>query len=234
MKNIAIIPARGGSKRVPHKNIIDFCGKPMLAWTIEAAQQSELFTKIIVSTDDEGIAKVAKTYGAEVPFLREDFADDHSPVSLATALCLEKSQNYYNEKFDNIVQLFAVCPLRDHAEITNAYNNFIHKNAKFQISVFRFGWINPWWALKINADDTFEAKFLKEKNQRSQDAEELYCPTGAIWIAKAEELLKTRDFLYTENTIVHEIDWKSAIDIDNYEDLEMAEAIYLLKTKHKK
>jgi len=81
---VAIIPARGGSKRIEKKNIINFCGKPMIAWTIEAAKKSEMFERVVVSTDDQEIAEVARQCGASVPFLRKQYADDISPVSLAT------------------------------------------------------------------------------------------------------------------------------------------------------
>ena len=78
---IAIIPARGGSKRIPKKNIIDFNGKPMIAWTIKAALESKLFSKVLVSTDSEEIAEISQKYGADVPFLRRSFSDDITPVS---------------------------------------------------------------------------------------------------------------------------------------------------------
>jgi pseudaminic acid cytidylyltransferase len=93
--NLAIIPARGGSKRIPRKNIRDFCGKPMIAWSIEAAQESGLFEHIIVSTDDSEIADVARFYGAEVPFMRPaELADDHTGttevIAHATQWMLER------------------------------------------------------------------------------------------------------------------------------------------------
>ena len=80
-KIIAVIPARGGSKRIPKKNIIEICGKPMLAWTIEAALQSKYIDEVLLSTDDEEIAEVGRKFGAKVPFLRDTNADDHSPIS---------------------------------------------------------------------------------------------------------------------------------------------------------
>ena len=84
MSHLAIIPARGGSKRLPGKNVIDFMGKPMIAWSIDAASASGLFDHILVSTDSEQIATIARDCGAEVPFLRTAHSDDHSPVSVAT------------------------------------------------------------------------------------------------------------------------------------------------------
>ena len=89
-KNIAIIPARGGSKRIPKKNIIDFFGKPLIAHTIESAIKSNIFDRVIVSTDCKEIAKISLQYGAEVPFMREDKADDFSPISDATIYTLKR------------------------------------------------------------------------------------------------------------------------------------------------
>ncbi len=93
-RRIAIIPARGGSKRIPEKNIIDFAGKPMIAWSIEAALKSNLFDRVIVSTDDIKIADIAKQWGAEVPFLRKECADDYSTVSEATTSALTQAMNF--------------------------------------------------------------------------------------------------------------------------------------------
>src|SRR4051812_19986287 len=98
-KNIALIPARGGSKRIPHKNIAPFQGKPLIAWTIEAAQQTGLFDRIFVSTDDPKIASVAQEYGVEVPFLRTEAKDDITPVSKATIHALKQIEGHYQETF---------------------------------------------------------------------------------------------------------------------------------------
>ena len=122
--NIAIIPARGGSKRIPKKNIIDFDGKPMIAWTIEAAKKSNMFTKVLVSTDCEDIANVSRDFGAEVPFLRQSFADDNSPVSLATISALKDAEDYWKIDFDCVAQLMPNCPLRSDKDIVSALNIF--------------------------------------------------------------------------------------------------------------
>ena len=116
-ENIAIIPARGGSKRVPKKNILEFFGKPMIAWTIEAAIKSNTFTKVLVSTDCEEIAKISKNYGAEVPFLRKSYADDISPISLATHDALIQAEDFWSLKFDTVTQLMPNCPLRNDKDI---------------------------------------------------------------------------------------------------------------------
>ena len=228
MKVIAIIPARGGSKRIPKKNIIDFMGKPMIAWTIEAAVKSKIFDKIIVSTDSEEIAKVGRDYGLEVPFLREDKNDDISPVSEATIAAVKQAELHYNEKYDIVVQLMANAPIRNEDDIKKQYNEFIKYNRNFQLSSFKFGWMNPWWAAKINKDGSPDWLYPDGIVKRSQDLDDLYCPTGAIWIANIRKLKLSNSF-YGPDYKFCEINWKSAVDIDDYDDLEFAKAIYLLK-----
>lgn len=218
----AIIPARGGSKRIPQKNIIPIGGKPMIAWTIEAALKSKYINKVIVSTDDKEIASVAIEYGAEVPFFRDKNADDHAPISLATITTINQMTSFGMESPDIVVQLMANCPIRGTKEIDGAIENFINTNSKFQISSFKYGWMNPWWAHTINKSNIAKPLFTDEQRlKRSQDLEDLYCPTGAIWIAKTNSLLVSKTF-YGENYKFFPMNWISAIDIDDYEDLEMA------------
>jgi N-acylneuraminate cytidylyltransferase len=223
-KVLAVIPARGGSKRIPKKNILEFQGKPMIAWTIEAAQKSNIFTDIVVSTDDREIAAIAEEYGASVPFFRDKYADDHTPISMVTVDALEKLGNDY----DIVVQLMANCPLRDAEDIRNAFHTFQTQKFNFQISCFQYGFMNPWWAYALKKDykpePLFEAN-IREK--RSQDQEDLYCPTGAIWIARVPRLLDSKTF-YGEGFRMVPMDWKKALDIDNQEDLELTKAVFQL------
>jgi N-acylneuraminate cytidylyltransferase len=223
-KNIAIIPARGGSKRIPKKNIIDFNGKPMIAWTIETALKTDLFEKVIVSTDSEEIAEISRECGAEVPFLREKTADDVSPVSLATLEALEQSEKYYEIDFDNVVQLMANTPLRTDMDIINMFDYFKINNCESVLSCFKYGWMNPWWAFEKDKEGIATKKFPEALKKRSQDLPDLYCPTGAIWISKCEVLKKHRNF-YSPNHRFFEINWKSAVDIDDYNDLVFAQKI---------
>ncbi len=227
-KIVAIIPARGGSKRIPHKNIIDFDGKPLIAWTIEAAFKSGIFDKVVVSTDDEIIAKISRDYGAEVPFLRDQHADDYSPVSegtLSTIRQLEDKGLY----FDEVIQLFAVCPLRNALDIVEAYSNFKDNDLKLQISCYKFTWMNPWWAIEL--DNSGKPEWIFDTvNKRSQDLPQLYSPTGAIWIANVDKL-KSEGTFYGSGHRFHPIDWKRAVDIDNYEDIELAQMLKKIDQK---
>lgn len=222
---IAIIPARGGSKRIPGKNLFDFNGKPMIAWTIDAAKQSGLFDRILVSTDDKKIAEVSIRCGAEVPFLRERFADDYSTVGEATSAALQQAMDYWKEEYSVVVQLMANCPLRSSLDIESALSKFEEYKRTAQISCFEYGWMNPWWATQINESGQPIKLFPEALNKRSQDLPKLYCPTGAIWISTADSLLAHKTF-YSPAHVFEPMPLESAVDIDNYEDLKFAKALF--------
>jgi len=228
MKHIAIILARGGSKRLPGKNILDFHGKPMLAWTIEAALQSAQYRHVLVSTDDSEIAAIARSCGAQVPFLRDSAADDITPSSEATLAALGQAEQHWGEQFDVVSQLMANCPLRDAEDITAAVQNFINQSAESQICSFRFGWMNPWWAAKLDEQGRPDYLFPEARVARSQDLPPLYCPSGAIWVARVPAFKSAKSF-YSPKHIFHSLSWISALDIDDAEDLEMAKACFLIK-----
>lgn len=222
---IAIIPARGGSKRIPRKNIVSFAGKPMIAWTIEAALNSGCFARVLVSTEDEEIAEIAQCYGAEVPFLRDSHFDDQSTVSEAVCTALEHAKKLYGRNFSCVAQLMANCPLRRADEIKSAIDYFSNNTHEFQISCFKFGWMNPWWAVKLDNENNPQPMFAEALKTRSQDLPPLYCPTGAIWLADPEALLRSRSF-YGPGYKFFPMDWRAAVDIDDYEDLAMAQAVF--------
>jgi len=226
-KTIAIIPARGGSKRLPEKNIMDFFGKSMLERAIDAARKSECFDKIFVSTDSQKIAEEARRCGVTVPFLREEATDDFATVSQATVHTLQQILARQGETFDIVCQLMPNCPLRTDRDIRDSLDTFEKEKRTFQISCFRFGWMNPYWAVRLSGDARPEYMFPESKGKRSQDLPPLYCPTGAIWIAGYENLLREKTF-YGTDVRFHEIPWQSAVDIDNHDDLEMAKAVYNL------
>lgn len=227
VKNLAIIPARSGSKRIPDKNIIDFMGKPLIAYTIEAAIQSGLFETVFVSTDSEKYAEVAIKYGAEVPFLRMEHNDDFTGLNQVYLYTLDIVEKKINKKYDNFCALQVSCPLRTAEEIKNTYDFFINSNANTVLTCSKFNFMNPWWSFKMRNN---EANFMLSEpmKSRSQDNEELFYPTGAIGFAKVESYKQEPSF-YGERHKFFPIDWKSAVDIDNYEDLEFAQAVFGLK-----
>ena len=229
MRHIAVIPARGGSRRLPKKNILEFMGKPMIAWTIEAAQATDLFDRILVSTDSAEIAAVARSYGATVPFLRSRAYDDHTPVSEATCATLEQCAEELGEEFDLVTQLMANTPLRTADDICSALQHFLAGSAPAQISCFAFGWMNPWWSVTLDPQGTPTHLFPDALAQRSQDLPKLYCPTGAVWIARTEALLAARTF-HCPGHRFFPMFWQSAVDIDDDEDLAIAQAVFNLRS----
>ena len=229
MKSIAIIPARGGSKRIHNKNIVEINGRPMLSWTVEACVESGCFSRVLVSTDSEEIARIATQSGADCPFLRDQNADDKTPASEATIYALGQAESYWEEEYCCVAQLMPNCPLRNSRDVQNAMTLFESSGSDSQISAFRFGWMNPWWSAELTKEKTPKWLFPEALTKRSQDLPDLYCPSGAIWISRRDSLLRNKSF-YTESLTLFPLDWISAVDIDDAEDMQMAEACFSLRT----
>lgn len=220
---VAVIPARAGSRRVPGKNIRLLLGRPAIAYTIEAALNSGVFSRVVVTSDSEEIAAIARSCGAEVPFLRDRaLADDETPVSAATADALDRLAP--SGPIDLVAQLMPNCPLRTADDVRASWAAFVASGADSQLSVTRFGWLNPWWAFQLGPRDILAPVFPDRITQRSQDLPDLFCPTGAVWWARAEVLRSSRTFHVAGRT-GWEIPWQRAIDIDTEADWEMAEAL---------
>lgn len=221
---LAVIPARGGSRRLPGKNIRDLCGKPIIAYTIEAALESGIFSRVIVSTDSQEIATLARHLGAEVPFLRDaSLADDYTPVSLVTLDALEKL-NPHGTILLNVAQLMANCPLRTAADVRDSYRQFVETGADSQISVTCYGWLNPWWAVMRSDGYQLTPIFPEQMSKRGQDLPEAFCPSGAIWWVKADVLRREKTFHIAGRT-GWEIPWQRAVDIDTEDDWQLAELL---------
>lgn len=227
-RRIAIILARGGSKRLPRKNVLPLGGRPMLAWSVSAALDAGCFDRVLVSTDDAGIAAVAREAGAEVPFLRDAAADDQAPSSEATLVALRQAEAHWDERYDTVAQLMANCPLRNARDIRDAMTAFDSGAAPAQISAFRFGWMNPWWAARLQADGQPDWLFPEARSARSQDLPPLYCPSGALWLARRAALMAAGTF-YAPGHVLFPMSWMSAMDIDDEDDLRMAEACFHLE-----
>jgi len=211
----ALIPARGGSKGIPKKNIVELAGKPLIAWTIEAAKKSKYIEKIYVSTDDPNIADISKRYGAEIPYIR--------PSELSTDNAPTKDVVFYHLKYDApdiLVLLQPTSPLRNNRHIDEAIELFIEKRATAVISVKEVS-EKPFWMQKINRSGFLEPAFNMEYYRR-QDMPVFYIPNGAIYIYDIDKLLKNRT-LFPEETIPYIMDRESSVDIDDHIDLKIAE-----------
>jgi len=200
-------------------------GKPLIAYTIDAAIQSGLFSRIVVSTDSPTIAGIAHQHGADVPFLRDaNLADDHTPVSEATCDALARLEKT-GERYDQVAQLMPNCPLRDAEDIRASNEQFTQTHSASQISITRFGWQNPWWAMQRNDERVLDPLFATKVTERSQDLPDLFCPTGAVWWAEARALRQHGTY-HIEGRSGWEIAWQHGIDIDTQQDWEMAEILF--------
>jgi CMP-N-acetylneuraminic acid synthetase len=188
-KVLAIIPARGGSKRLPKKNILSLAGKPLIAWTIEAALQSCVFDDVIVSTDDNEIAEVSTSFGAKVPFIRpERLASD----TAASVDVIKHALLWYREKginFTEVVLLQATSPLRNSNDIKAAFDIYRHRNASSVLSVCEVDHPTH-WCNTLDASLSMNS-FIKESDvkSRSQDFDNEYRLNGAIYILNVEQFL---------------------------------------------
>ncbi len=230
-KILAIIPARGGSKRLPGKNIKNLGGKPLIAWTIEAAIESNLFDEIMVNTDSKEIAKEAQKFGASTPFIRpEKLASD-----TASSLDMVKhTLEYYKEqgsRFTTVILLQPTSPLRTSNDIINAYQLFDKKNATSVLSVCEVDHPTS-WCNTLNKSLSMKG-FIKPSisKNRSQDFDSEYRLNGAIYIWNVNTFLESNDTII-EPSFASIMPRERSIDIDEEIDFIIASAL-IDKLKHK-
>jgi len=215
-KILAIIPARGGSKGIKKKNIINLAGKPLIAWTIEASLNSKYITKTIVSSDDSEILNISANYKAETIKRPKKLAQDTTPSEPVIKHTLDSLSD---ELFDYIILLQPTSPLRDTKEIDNAFDLFFKSDATALISVCK-------------TDNKILKAFTKDDNgyingisdnrypfMRRQDLPNTYMSNGAIYIIKVSKFIKINS-LYTTKTIAYEMNDKNSFDIDTHSDLD--------------
>ncbi|MGI8464311.1 cytidylyltransferase domain-containing protein [Pectobacterium punjabense] len=217
---LAIIPARSGSKRLPGKNIKILHGKPLIAWTIEAALSARTVDDVIVSTDDEEIANIARQYGAQVPFIRPTkLATDSSTTEAVVNHAVDFISSRIN--YDKIMILQPTSPLRTVRNIDEANLFFDNKNASAVVSVTACEH-NPHWINGI--DSSFSLKgFLNEKNFNSG---RFYRLNGAIYIIK-KELVHDFGTFYADGSFAYVMDSRNSVDIDELSDFEYANYLLL-------
>lgn len=220
-KILAIIPARGGSKGVPRKNIRLLGGKPLIAWTIESAKKSKYLDRIIVSTEDKEIAEISKRYGAEVIERPEELAkDDASSLSVLTHVVdfLEKNENY---KPDIIVVLQPTSPMRKEQDIDNAIEKLIQTNCDSVVSICEFEH-SPYWAYKLNEDKIEYLIKSKYNTVRRQDLPKIYRPNGAVYVTRRKILMGENKVL-GKDTRATIMPLERSVDIDTELDFKFAE-----------
>ena len=228
MSNLAIITARGGSKRIPRKNIKDFCGKPILAYSILAALKSGVFDEVMVSTDDEEIAEVARKYGAKVPFMRsEQTANDFA----TTAMVVEEVLKTYEEKgqhFDNACCIYPTAPFITPERLADSMKLLEEKKADAVMPVVRFSF--PPQRCVVIKEDRLTPKWPEHMLTRSQDLEPYYHDAGQYYCLHVESFFAQKKMLM-DNTLPMELSELEVQDIDNEEDWEIAQLKFMRANK---
>jgi N-acylneuraminate cytidylyltransferase/CMP-N,N'-diacetyllegionaminic acid synthase len=222
---LALVPARAGSKGLPGKNVHDLCGKPLVAWTIEAGRASRLVDDLVVSTDSEDIASISRRYGAEVPFIRPsalatDEADSVSVVEHALTAMRQAGRTY-----EFVVLLEPTSPLREAADIDAALTRLHDAGAGAIVSVCRLEHTHPAFVYRTTAAGRL-TPFLggAPVAPRRQDVEPLFFLDGSLYASRVETLLARRSF-YHDDTLAYEVPYWKSPEIDDEVDLLWVEAI---------
>lgn len=222
MKCLAIITARGGSKRIPKKNIKEFCGKPIIAYSIEAALKSNLFNEVMVSTDSEEIAAVAKKYGASVPFMRSDKNSDDYATTYDVLLEVVNKYKESGQAFDYICCIYPTAPFVTSDKLQAAFKVFTASTADSLVPVVKFSF-PPQRCFAINDAGNLIYKWPENKNKRSQDLEPLYHDAGQFYFYKSSVFEEEGK----NNVIIpFELEETEVQDIDNITDWQIAEFKY--------
>jgi len=217
---LAIIPARGGSKGLPRKNVLNLAGKPLIVWSIEAGLKSRYIDKVVVTSDDKEILDISEQYHATTIKRPSHLAQDNSTTFDAIKHTIENIENY-----DYIVLLQPTSPLRSSLHVDEAIELLEQKNADAIISVCEMEH-TPLWSNTL--DDTLSMKnFLKNEiiNKRRQDFEPYYRLNGAIYICKTKKLLEEKSFFLKNNIFAYNMDRKYSIDIDSEIDFKLAQIL---------
>ena len=224
---LAIIPARGGSKGIPHKNIMDLCGKPLISYSIEAAKRSKYIDYVLVSTDDVGIKEVSMKYGANVPFLRPEKISSDEAKSIDVVLHGIEFLKNHGEKFDYVVLLQPTSPLRTHEDMDSAIELILEKKENSLVSLCQVD-ENPILMRTIEENNLKPILQFNGDNLRRQDLPTYYIFNGALYINTVAMLLKENAFV-NEKSIPYIMEKNKSVDIDTIIDAKLAE--YILEEK---
>ena len=221
-KILAIVPARGGSKRLPKKNLMDLAGKPLIAYSIEAAKNSQYIDDVIMSSESQEILSVAKKYGAQTPFVRpKELAEDASR-SIDVVIHAIKT---LTQSYDAVILLQPTSPLRTSEDIDGAIEMFYNKHATSVIGVCEMEH-SPLWANTLDESMSMEG-FLDDKynNARSQDLPVYYRINGAFYMSKTQSVLENETFFVQKNIYAYLMSQEDSVDIDTKLDFIVAQAI---------
>ena len=224
MNTIAIITARGGSKRIPRKNIKEFMGKPMITYAIGAALKSNVFDEVMVSTDDFEIAEIAKKNGAKVPFMRsEKTANDMAMTYDVLEEVIDEYQKI-GRNFDNLACIYPCVPFLKSETLPNAYQIFINSNCDTLVPVVKFSFPIQ-RAFRIDENNFLQYREPENMLKRSQDLEPMFHDVGMFYFCKIEEMKRNKKLIGNKAAYI-EMDEMQIQDIDNVSDWKMAEMKY--------
>jgi N-acylneuraminate cytidylyltransferase len=222
--NLAVIPARGGSQRIPRKNIRDFCGQPIIAYSIEAALDSGLFDRVMVSTDDEEIAAVARAFGAEAPFIRPaSLADDHTGTSAVVRHAIAWQQEQ-GKPVDYACCIYATAPFIQVRYLREGFEKLVASGRSYVFSVTSFAFPIQ-RAIRLNPLGEVEALFPEHVFSRSQDLEEAYHDAGQFYWGRAQAFLE-EVVAFSPASLPVILPRHLVQDIDTLEDWRRAELMY--------
>ncbi len=221
MKAVAIITARGGSKRIPKKNIKVFCGKPIIAYSIEAALESGIFDEVMVSTDSEEIAEVAREYGASVPFMRSEATSNDFATTADVIEEVIRSYENIGKSFEWIACIYPTAPFVTSERLADAMQHVTASDADAIMTVVKYSF-PPQRALVVR-DGLVAYQYPENALKRSQDLEPIYHDCGQFYFCRTDSFMKTHS-LIAEKTLPFEMPEEEVQDIDNMSDWEIAES----------
>lgn len=222
--NLCVIPARGGSKRIKKKNIKFFCGKPIIAWSIELAIASKCFDKIIVSTDDAEIADLAKSYGADIPFIRPKILSDDYVGTVPVISHAVKWQIEHDQKPLYVCCIYATAPFIKLSDLQHGLKILKSSGSEYSFSVTNYAYPIQ-RSFRIKKNKKIEMLYPKYYNYRSQDLEEAFHDAGQFYWGLSNAWLKKKP-LISENASPILIPRERVLDIDTAEDWQMAEKMF--------
>ena len=224
-KVLALIPARGGSRRLPGKNLLKLCGEPITVWSIKAAQQSKYVDRIVVSTDSDEIAEVARAAGADVPFMRPNYLASDTASSLGVVKHALNELNQKGQCYEFIVLLQPTSPLRTSKHIDESFELLQSKDADAIVGVTELD--HPIELTNRLPDDlSMKGFFTTDSHLRSQDFPKRYRVNGAIYLVRVESLIKENTIFLSDRIYAYKMDREVSVDIDTPYDLRLADALF--------
>ena len=226
LKTLALITARGGSKGLPRKNILMAGGKPLIAWTIEAARQSKIIDQVVLSSDDDEIINIAKSWGCSVPFRRPELLANDSAKSMDVVIhALEQLPG-----FEYVILLQPTSPMRTSLDIDTAFEEFKYSGAPTCVSVCEAEQSPYWMYYRDNNKKINNVISQPTSTYRRQDLPKVYILNGAIYISRVDWLLKNKSFIVNE-TIGYVMTKENSLDIDTSVDFKLFES-YIATVKN--